>query len=102
MIRKQTVYQIGFGGNIILGEAEEVENLLFEENENRWVDRALRGFYWMPPVSFGGLLPIESVWSRVEVRFDIQLEGKSLFTAGRYDFSEDILLRTFQWPLVAL
>jgi hypothetical protein len=95
----QKIYQWGFGPNgpgmIELGHAHEVETLIFEENGNRTAPVSLPGFKWMPPVTFGGINLANSLWVRLEVRFDIQTEG-----AGSLLYlNPEVLLRTFQWPL---
>ena len=82
----------------VVGEAHEVETLVFEEDGDRTINVGLRGFQWMPPVLFGNLNPALSLWSRVELRFDIQTEG-----AGSLLWIDPtLILRTYQWPLTAL
>jgi hypothetical protein len=102
MHRDQQLFQRGFGQDgpvpIVLGQAHESENLIFEEDGDRSVHVGLRGFQWMPPVTFGNINLANSLWSRVEIRFDIQTEG-----AGTLLWLDpEVLLRTFQWPLTAL
>ena len=83
---------------VVLGQAHESETFIFEEDGDRSVRAGLRGFQWMPPVTFGGVNPNSSLWARLEVHFDIQTEG-----AGSLLWLEpEVLVRTFQWPLTAL
>lgn len=98
----QQVYQIGFGEkgpvNIILGQAHEEQNLIFEENKDRHLHIGLPGFKLMPAVAFSNINPTSSIWVRLEIRFDIQTEG-----AGTLLWLDpEVLLRTFQWPLAVL
>lgn len=102
MHRDQRLYQWGFGQDgpveLPLGQAHEVEQLVFEEDQDRTVNVGLRGFQWMPPVTFSNINPASSLWARVEVRFDVQTEG-----AGSILWIDpELILRTFQWPLTAL
>jgi len=102
MHRDQQIFQNGFGENgptpIVLGQAHEFETLVFEEDQDRTVNVGLRGFQPMPPVAFTNINPTQSLWARVEIRFDTQTEG-----AGSLLWIDpQVLLRTFQWPLVAL
>lgn len=102
MHRSQQIFQWGFGQNgpvpIVLGQADEHQSLIFEENAERTVHVGLPGFQWMPPVTFGGINIANSLWARLEVRFDIQTEG-----AGSLLWLDpEVLLRTFQWPLTPL
>jgi hypothetical protein len=49
------------------------------------------------PLNVNQLIPESSIWAELEVRFDLQLEGSySLLWIDR-----EIVLSTFQWPLVA-
>jgi hypothetical protein len=102
MHRDQQLFQMGFGAGgpvpIILGQAHESEILIFEENRGRSEHVGLRGFQWMPPVTFGNINPAHSLWARVEVRFDIQTEGEGALFAPY----PEVLLRTFQWQLTPL
>ncbi len=99
MYRKQEIYQFGFAASVsTLGAAEEIEQLVFEENEERSVNPRMRGFQWMPPVTFGRVDPNASLWSRLEIRFDVQTEGAGTILA----LDPIILLRTFQWQLTPL
>jgi hypothetical protein len=98
---EQRLFQWGFGPNgpapIILGEQHEDITLIFEEDENRFVDVPLPGFKFMPPVTITNLNRASSLWAELVIRFDIQTEG-----AGSNFWISDLLLRTFQWPLVAI
>lgn len=102
MHRTQRIFQLIFGDSgpveRVLGESHETETLIFEENADRTVHTRLRGYQWMPPVEFGGINPSDDLWARIEIRFDIQLEG-----AGTLLWADpEVLLRTFQWPLTPL
>jgi len=102
MHRDQQLFQWGFGPTgpvaVIRGQAHETETLIFEEDGDRAVHVDLRGFQWMPPVSFSNISPGDSLWARLEVRFDIQTEG-----AGTLLWLDPrVLFRTFQWPLTPL
>jgi hypothetical protein len=98
----QQLFQWGFGENgpvpVVLGQAHATDTLIFEENGDRSVHVDLPGFKLMPPVTFTTITPGESVWARLEIRFDIQTEG-----AGTLLWLDPrVLLRTFQWPLTPL
>jgi hypothetical protein len=99
---RQTILQFGFGPTgpvpIILGEARNHQVLIFEENADRLVHVNLPGFKWMPGVSFGGVNTASTIWSHLEIRFDIQLEGAGTLLWA----NPDVLIRTFQWPLSPL
>jgi hypothetical protein len=75
----QQLFHWGFGQNgpvpLILGQAHTVTNLLFEENAERTFHRPLGGFTPVPSVMFGGVNRAQSLWARIEVRFDVQIEG---------------------------
>jgi hypothetical protein len=100
MVRRQTVFQWAFGpsGPVLVkrGEAIEAPQLINEENAHRTFRRPMPGFQRMPTVEFGGIFP-GTVWSHLEVRFDVQLEGNSFLW-----LDPEVLLRTFQWPAVAI
>jgi hypothetical protein len=98
--RNQQIFQFGFGPNgpapIILAQANEVETLIHEEDGDRPVHVGLPGFKWMPPLIFGNVNLASTLWARLEVRFDIQTEG-----AGSLLWLDpEVIIRTFQWPLV--
>jgi len=102
MHRDQQLFQWGFGEHgpvpLIRGQAHETETLIFEEDGERAVHIDLRGFQWMPPVFCSNIAPGDSLWARLEVRFDIQTEG-----AGTLLWADPrVLLRTFQWPITPL
>ncbi len=99
MHRDQQIFQLDFGRTgpepVVLGQAHEVEALIFEENADRTVHVPLRGFQWMPPVHFRGINVANTLLAKLEIRFDIQLEG-----AGALLWTDpEVLLRTFHWPL---
>jgi hypothetical protein len=102
MHRDQQLYQFGFGPDgptqIILGQAHESETLIFEEDGDQSVHVGLRGYQWMPPVTFGYIYPTRSIWARLEIRFDIQTEG----AGSILEINPNVLLRAFQWPLTSL
>ena len=100
MHRDQQVFQWGFGPQgpapLIRGQAHESETLIFEENGERSVHANLRGFQLMPTVAVSNIDRANSLWARVEIRFDIQTEG-----AGSLLWLDpEVLLRTFAWPLI--
>ncbi|MFE5332443.1 hypothetical protein ACFRCG_39275 [Embleya sp. NPDC056575] len=108
MIRRQTLYQNVFGppggdNRRILGERIESPNLFFLETSGLGGAKSARfplpGFQWMPSVTVSSPFPGLSIWAEIELRFDIQLEGKSDFIVGPF---ADCLVRGFQWPLVAV
>jgi hypothetical protein len=95
--RRQTILQFGLGGEVVRGEHKEEESLVDEDGRSRTISKPMPGFQPMPMVVFGGLT-IGSVWAELEVRFDIQLEGNSFLWID----PAVLLLRTFQWPAVAI
>jgi hypothetical protein len=95
MYRRQTILQNVFGGWVVRGEGVQEESLVNEENAHRHYTRPMPGLQWMPPVLFSGVT-IDSVWAEIEVRFDVQLEGNSSLW-----LDPEILLRFFQWPVLA-
>ena len=102
MHRRQTIlqFQFGMGGSVpvIVGNAEEHQVLIFEENAERSIHVNLPGFQLMPAVVIGGFNSAYDLWAQVEVRFDIQLEG-----AGTLLWADpEVLFRAFQWPLQPL
>ncbi|OOO02956.1 MAG: hypothetical protein USCGTAYLOR_00785 [Chromatiales bacterium USCg_Taylor] len=52
----------------------------------------------MPAVVLNRIFGGASIWAELEVRFDIQLEGNALHWIDPFD----LLIRGFQWPLVAI
>ncbi|PWC07346.1 hypothetical protein [Mycetocola zhujimingii] len=95
----QQLFHWGFGQDgpvpLVLGQAHTVTNLLFEENAERTFARPLGGFTAVPSVMFGGVNRAQSLWSRIEVRFDVQIEG-----AGSLLWCDPVVrLITHQWPL---
>ncbi|MFD5750412.1 hypothetical protein [Streptomyces sp. NPDC127033] len=105
MIRRQTLFQFvfappGVDNRHILGERVEAQNLIFLESGGLGGSRMravnLPGFQPMPSLTISSPFPGQSIWAEVEVRFDIQVEGKSLLWID----PGDCLLRAFQWPLV--
>ncbi|MGI8403623.1 MAG: hypothetical protein ACR2OE_02435 [Thermomicrobiales bacterium] len=102
MHRRQTIlqFQFGMGGSVpvVVGNAEEHQVLIFEENAERSIHVNLPGFQLMPAVVIGNFNSAYDLWAQVEVRFDIQLEG-----AGTLLWADpEVLFRTFQWPLQPL
>jgi len=96
--RRQTLFQFGLGGVRQLGVANETETLIFEENTERSVRHNLPGFKLMPPVVISEINTAQTLWAELEVRFDIQLEGHGTLLWA----DPEVLLRTFQWPLMPL
>ncbi|MGC1853331.1 MAG: hypothetical protein WA687_12915 [Solirubrobacterales bacterium] len=99
MVLRQTVFQWAFGptGPVLVkrGEAFKSKQLINEENGHHDVFIPLTGFEWMPWVWFGDIFP-QTVWSHLEVRFDVQLEGNSFLW-----LDPNVLLRHSQWPVFA-
>ena len=98
MIRRQTLVQHIFGGTAKIGEAIEVQHIFNEEDGNRTVTHRLPGFQPMPPVVLNSIFGSASIWAELEIRFEIQLEGSSLFWIHPFD----LVIRGFQWPLIPL
>lgn len=102
MIRRQTLFQFVFGpsGPVArtIGEATDLQTVFFEENQGRTVFHRLSGFQPMPQLVLNSIFPGISIWAELEVRFDTQLEGNSLFWIHPFD----LLVRGFQWPLEPL
>lgn len=100
LFKRQTVFQVGFGpsggGMINRRDNAELISLIDEENKARARDFTFSGAVAMPPVDFGNLFP-GTVWSELEVRIDVQLEGNSLF-----HFDPRVIFRGLQWPAVAI
>lgn len=93
------VFQWGFGQNgpvpLVRGQKHEVHELVNEEDDNRTHPRSMPGFTPMPGIMFGGILPAQSLWARLEVRFDVQIEG-----AGSFLWCDpEVRLVTHHWPL---
>lgn len=96
------LFQWGFGPNgpepIVLGQAHSTEHLVNEEDDERTITRSLPGFQLMPNIMFGGLNLTQSLWARLEVRFDVQVEG-----AGSLLWCDPVVrLVTHHWPLRVL
>jgi hypothetical protein len=101
MQRDQYLFQVGLGGDIFVGRAHEGETLVFEENSDANFHVYMKGSQLMPPVRFRDLNTINTLWCRLEVRFDFQTEGEgSLITIWNERYP--LTIRPFQWPLVAL
>jgi hypothetical protein len=93
------VFQWGFGPDgpvpIVLGQRHEVVQLVDEEDDERTLPRQMNGFTPIPGFMFSGILPAQSLWARIEVRFDVQIEG-----AGSFLWCDpEVRLVTHQWPL---
>ena len=102
MYREQQLFQLGFGPDgpvpIIVGQANEREKLIDEEDNDRSVHVGLRGFQWMPPVAITNINTANTLFARLEIRFDTLTEG-----AGSHLWIDpQVLIRTFQWPLASL
>jgi hypothetical protein len=102
MFRRQTLLQFGFGPTgpvpIVVGEGRDNQLLIFEENQARTVRAYMPGFQWMPPVDFGNINLASSLWVHLEVRFDVQVEGHGSLLW----MDPEVLIRSFQWPLIPL
>lgn len=104
MILRQTVFQNVFGPSgtyaYTLGTNTVVREppIFFEENKGRVMTHRFPGFQPMPQVDITRIFPGISIWAELEVRFEIQLEGNSLFWIHPFD----LLVRGFQWPLEPL
>jgi hypothetical protein len=101
MHRRQTVLQFASDPGrppVVLGNGEENDVVIFEENAERLVHVGMPGFKPMPAVTFGNVNPSNSVWVQLEVRFNVQLEGAGTFVW----MDPEVLLRTFQWPLAPI
>ena len=107
MMTRQTLFQNVFGpqgpARKTLVENTSWQELIFLERSGAddGVERhhTLPGSIPMPsvPLNVSQIFPGSSIWAELEVRFDLQLEGAySLLWIDR-----EILLSTFQWPLVA-
>ena len=100
MHRDQELYQIGFGAvQIPVGQAHDVETLVFEENHETRYHVYMKGSQLMPSVWLKGVNTATTLWSRLEVLFDFQTEGQgSAITIWHGGLN----IRTFQWPLIAV
>jgi hypothetical protein len=103
LILRQTLYQWAFGpeGPVakIVGEAVSSQSLHNWEDLGASRTRALPGHQGILSVPFNKsqLAPADTLWADIEVRFDIHLKS-----AGALVWCDpEVLLRTFQWPLVA-
>jgi hypothetical protein len=93
------VFQWGFGPDgpapLVRGQAHSVVQLLDEADDDRSFPRPLGGFTPLPAILFGGVLTGQSLWARLEVRFDVQIEG-----AGSFLWCDPVVrLVTHHWPL---
>jgi hypothetical protein len=100
MHRRQTILNgFNFGPSgpvpIVLGQADERQTLIFEENQDRRVDFRMPGFLWMPRVEFSNINRAASLWAELEITFEIQVEGHGSDLWA----DPEVVLRTFQWPL---
>jgi hypothetical protein len=102
---RQTVYQNAFGQNgparVVVAESIVTEPwsiYLKNTGYSRHLDAP--GSISVPAVTFQGssFHPWEALWAEIEVRYDIYLntEGALLWC------DPDMIVRTFQWPLVAV
>ena len=102
----QKIIQNGMGreeGTIVLAEAHETQTIFLEEGGDRVVWHRLKGFQWMPPVTFGGIGHGTSLFARLEIRFGIETEGAgSILQFGVNQEDSVVTISTFQWPLTAL
>jgi hypothetical protein len=100
MHRDQYLFQVGLGGDIFVGRAHDAETLVFEENGHPNFHVYMKGSQLMPSVRFGPFNTIQSLWCRLEVRFDFQTEGEG--SQIHIEHWQPLIIRPFQWPLVAL
>ncbi|GAA2617182.1 hypothetical protein GCM10010304_83620 [Streptomyces roseoviolaceus] len=105
---RQTLFHFPFGPSVndrrIIVERKDVQNLIFIERSladpGYLYTKTLPGTLYMPSLEFhkSQLFLGYSIWAELEVLFHVQLEGDSLFWIN----NGDVLLQTFQWPLMPL
>jgi hypothetical protein len=99
---RQTLYQNYLGGPKTVGEAVVTGGVWWVNLEDTGYSRtlAMPGYLNMPSVTFNQnqLDAADPLWSELEVRFDINLKAEGALAWC----DPEVLLRTFQWPLVSL
>jgi hypothetical protein len=102
---RQTVFQWGIGPEgpapMVIGEAVSSTTLINLEDTGFSRNVAMPGHQDIPSVQFGKSdvkAVADSIWAEIEVRFDIFLKQ-----AGALVWCDpEVLMRFFQWPLVAI
>jgi hypothetical protein len=82
----------------IIGNGHAVQELLFLESDGDQRVTPLPGSLFFPPVGFN-LDPTHALTITLELKFDLQLEGDSLFRYGNYGGFVAALWRTPQWHI---
>jgi hypothetical protein len=97
-------YPTDGSGSVTIGDQYARPALINEENSNRVGQKALLGSMDMPTVETSLYDPDLDIIARLEIRFDIELEGSSDIsfnsTTTQPSVSNAMVLRTLQWPLI--
>ena len=105
LFTRQTLFQFLPDGSVVtIGDQSARPALIDEENSNRPAEATLLGSRDMPAIDTSLYDPDLDIIARLEIRFDIELEGwADIFfnpPATEPSVSNAIVLRTLQWPLV--
>ncbi len=82
----------------IVANAHAAQTLIFYEDDGSWGVTPLPGSLFFPEVAFD-LDPTQPLTATLELKFDLQLEGVSLFRFGNFGGFVAALFRTPQWTL---
>ncbi len=99
---KQTIYQwkLGENGSILtpVAQAESNDPWIYLKNTGYSRYGSMPGFKPLPAVGFnqGQFAALETLYAEIEVRLDINLNT----TGAQVWCDPEVLLRTFQWPLL--
>lgn len=91
----QEIFQFTLGGELPLAKKSLPLPIIEEGNHGVEVHAAMPGAVTFPSLLLDDLNPADTLWARLTVWFDIQVQGAGSMIGG----DASVILNAFQWPL---